>query len=164
VKTTTKSAVQKQHIERLQLVIEHRHACKAAWVEFVPVHEVFRGKTVWKGDVEVYALTGHPKAKRSYGWSYGEPEQFITILELPPVDSAQAAVRVGVAHQVKNAKKRLFPMEKEVLEQVLKVVGGVGIKADLNAVTDEQRTIIEILSRKGYTRTTKRSFWILSTP
>jgi hypothetical protein len=36
---------------------------------------------------------------------FGEPEQFITILELPPVDSAAAAVRVGVAYQVKKAKR-----------------------------------------------------------
>src|SRR6266700_4031666 len=54
----------------------------------VVVHEVFQGKTVWRGDVEVFDLSGHPKAKRCYGWSYGEPEEFITILELPPVDSA----------------------------------------------------------------------------
>ena len=32
--------------------------------------------------------------KRRYGWSYGEPEQFITVLELPPVDSAQSAGRL----------------------------------------------------------------------
>jgi hypothetical protein len=69
------------------------------------VHEVYEGKTVWQGDVEVFALTGHPKANRCYGWTYGEPEQFITILELPPVDSAAAAVKVGVAYQVKKAKK-----------------------------------------------------------
>ena len=31
------------------------------------------------------------------------PENFITILELPPVDSAQAAVKVGVAYQFKKA-------------------------------------------------------------
>jgi len=78
-------------------VVEHLHQCGAVWVESVPVHEVFRGKTVWQGNVEVYTLTGHPKAKRCYGSSYGEPEQFITILELPPVDSAEAAVKVGVA-------------------------------------------------------------------
>jgi hypothetical protein len=95
----------KEYRERLQMVIEHLHGCSAAWVESVPVEEVFRGKTVWKGDVEVYALTGHPKARRCYGWSYGEPEQFITILELPPVKSAHDAVKVGVAFQVKKARK-----------------------------------------------------------
>jgi hypothetical protein len=51
------------------MVIQHLHGCGAAWVESMPVHEVFRGKTVWRGDVEVFTLTGHPKAKRCYGWS-----------------------------------------------------------------------------------------------
>jgi hypothetical protein len=97
-----KTASHKEYTERLRLVIEHLHSCAAAWLESVPVKEVFRGKIVWQGDVEVYTLTGHLKAKRCYGWSYGEPEQFITILELPPVDSAAAAVKVGVAYQVKK--------------------------------------------------------------
>jgi hypothetical protein len=94
----------KEYIERLKQVIFHLHKASATWVKSVPVHEIFRGKTLWKGDVEVFDLSGHAKAKRCYGWSYGEPEQFITILELPPVDSAQSAVKVGVAHQIKKAR------------------------------------------------------------
>ena len=81
------------------------HKCGSTHVESVPVHEVFQGQTVWQGDVEVFNLIGHPKAKRCYGWSYGEPEEFITILELPPVDSPQSAVKVGVSYQVKNGGK-----------------------------------------------------------
>ena len=84
--------------------MEHLHKCRAEHSATVPVHEVFHGKTVWKGDVEVFNLSGHPKAKRCYGWSYGDPEQFITILELPPVNSAQAAVKVGVAYQIRKGK------------------------------------------------------------
>ena len=63
------------------------------------------GKTLWQGDVEVFDLTGHPTAKRCYGWTYGEPEEFITILELPPVTDAQSAVKVGVAYQIKKQRK-----------------------------------------------------------
>jgi hypothetical protein len=72
----------------------------------VPVREMFRGKTLWQGNVEVFDLTGHPKAKHCYGWTYGEPEEFITILELPPVNSPESAVKVGVAYQIKRARKR----------------------------------------------------------
>jgi hypothetical protein len=36
---------------------------------------------------------------------YGEPEELITILELPPVADAQSAVKVGVAYQIKKARK-----------------------------------------------------------
>ena len=67
--------------------------------------EYLRPSFNMRGEVEVFDLTGHPKAKRCYGWSYGEPEEFITILELPPVDSAESAVKVGVAYQVKKARK-----------------------------------------------------------
>jgi hypothetical protein len=35
-----------------------------------------------------------------------EAEQIITILELPPVTDAQSAVKVGVAHQIKQARKQ----------------------------------------------------------
>jgi hypothetical protein len=95
----------KEYIERLQQVIFHLHKTDSTWVESVPVREVFNGKPLWQGDVEVFDLTGHPKAKRCYGWTYGQPEQFITILELPPVDSPESAVKVGVSYQIKQARK-----------------------------------------------------------
>ena len=96
----------REYIERLQQVIFHLHKADSKWVESVPVHEVFLDKTLWEGDVEVFDLIGHPKAKRCYGWTYGEPEEFITILELPPVTDAQSAVKVGVAYQIKKARKQ----------------------------------------------------------
>lgn len=92
----------KEYIERLRMTVEQLHKCSARHVSTSPVKEVFRGETVWHGNVEAFDLSGHPKAKRCYGWSYGEPEQFITILELPPVDSPESAVKVGVAYQVKK--------------------------------------------------------------
>jgi len=94
----------KQSVERLRLVAEHLHKCSAIHISSQHVKEVFRGETAWEGDVEIFSLTDHPQAKRCYGWSYGEPEQFITILELPPVDSAESAVKVGVAYQIKKGK------------------------------------------------------------
>ena len=92
----------KEYIERLQMVIHQLHETGSRHLESVRVLEQFQGQTVWEGDVEVFQLVNHPKAKRCYGWSYGDPEQFITILELPPVDSPQSAVKVGVAYQVKK--------------------------------------------------------------
>lgn len=88
----------------MQIAIQELHKCGAVWRVSVPVREAFRGKTLWRGDVEVFHLTGHPRAKRCYGWTHGEPEEFVTILELPPVDSPQSAVRVGVAYQIKKAR------------------------------------------------------------
>ena len=94
----------KKYIERIQMVIAQLHGCDSNHVESVSVHEVFKGKTVWNGVVEVFDLIGHPKAKRCYAWTHGEPEEFITILELPPVIDAQSAVKVGVSYQIKKAR------------------------------------------------------------
>ena len=96
----------KDYIERLKQVIFHLHNASPIWVESVPVEEIFGGKTLWKGDVEVFDLTGHPKAKRCYGWTHGDPEEFITILELPPVTDAKSAVKVGVSYQIKKARAK----------------------------------------------------------
>ena len=80
------------------------HNCGATWRASVPITEIFQGKTLWDGDVEVYDLNGHSKAQRCYAWTHGEPEEFITILEIPPVTDAQSAVKVGVAYQIKKAR------------------------------------------------------------
>ena len=88
------------------MTVEHLHKCSARHLKTVPVHEVFHGQTVWQGDVEAFELIGHLKARRCYGWSHGEPEEFMTVLELPPVDSAQSAVKVAVAYQVRKDRKK----------------------------------------------------------
>jgi hypothetical protein len=69
--------------------------------------KVFRSQTVWKGEVEVFDLQGHPKAKRAYGWLHPEGEddageRFVTVLELPPMVSAVTAVRASI---VADSKK-----------------------------------------------------------
>ena len=91
------------------MAVSHLHNCGATWRETVPVHEVFQGKTVWQGDVEVFDLNGHPKAKRAYAWSHldgakDERERFVAVLEIPPVDSAQKAVQVQIVKDTKSRK------------------------------------------------------------
>jgi hypothetical protein len=44
------------YLAGLREAIRNMHQCESTWLETVPVHEVFRGKTVWQGDVEVFAL------------------------------------------------------------------------------------------------------------
>jgi hypothetical protein len=81
----------------------------AVWRETVPVHEVFQGKTVWQGNVEVFDLHNFPKAKRVNAWSHldgpnDEQERFVAVLEIPPVDSAQKALQVQIVKDVKGKK------------------------------------------------------------
>lgn len=99
----------KTYIERLQLAVEHLHKCKAAHSASVPVREVFEGRTIWNGQVEVFDITGHAKAKRAYAWSHrhgkdDKDERFVAVLEIPPVTSPETAVKVAVAAEVKGKK------------------------------------------------------------
>ena len=78
--------------------------------ETVPVHEIFQGQTVWKGEVEVFDLAGHPKANRAYAWSRrdsvkDETERYVTVLELPPVASPLTAVRASIMADAKKRRK-----------------------------------------------------------
>ena len=89
------------------MVIKQLHRCDSTWLESVPVHEVFRGQTVWQGIVEVFAVAGHPKAKKAYAWSadQGLPtEKFTAVLEIPPVESPITAVRVSIVAETKKGK------------------------------------------------------------
>ena len=97
------------YIARLQVAVSQLHNCGAVWRASVPVHEVFRGKTVWQGQVEVFDLNGHPKAKRAYAWAHldgphDERTKYVAVLEIPPVDSAQRAVQVHIVKGVKEGK------------------------------------------------------------
>jgi hypothetical protein len=102
-------ANKQDYLAQVQVAVSQLHNCGATWHETVPVHEVFRGKTVWQGDVEVFDLTGHPKAKRCYAWSHldganDERTRFVAVLEIPPVVSAETAVRVSIVGEFKKNK------------------------------------------------------------
>jgi hypothetical protein len=101
----------KDYIAEIQAAFLKLHGCDAFYVETVPVVEEFQGSTIWEGDVEVFDIRGHPKARRGYGWGHisGEHEQarrYFTVLELPPVDSPQAAVKAAIASEIQNARKK----------------------------------------------------------
>jgi hypothetical protein len=97
------------YLSRVQVAVSQLHNCGATYVKTVRVHEVFRGETAWQGDVEVFDLAGHPKAKRCYAWSHfdganDERTRYVAVLEIPPVDSAQKAVQVQIAKDSKERK------------------------------------------------------------
>ena len=97
------------YLAQVQVAVSQLHNCGATWRETVPVHAVFQGKTVWQGDVEVFDLRGHPKAKRAYAWSHldganDERTRFVAVLKIPPVESAETAVRVQIVKDFKAKK------------------------------------------------------------
>src|SRR5215218_4558132 len=98
------------YIAEIQAVFARLHGCDATYVESVHVVEEFQGETIWQGDVEVFDLVGHSKARRGYGWGYVTTDSggrgYFAVLELPPVDSPQMAVRIAIASEIKNARKK----------------------------------------------------------
>jgi|SRR5215213_1615681 len=97
------------YIAEIQSVFLKVHGCEAIYAETVPVVEEYQGETIWQGDVEVFDVTGHPKAKRGHGWGYTITEsggrRYFTVLELPPVDSPQTAVKAAIMSEIQNARK-----------------------------------------------------------
>jgi hypothetical protein len=87
-------------IEQIKEAVERAAECPAKHVESVKVLEGFRDQIMWEGEVEVFALEGHPKAKRAYGWQSGD--RFIAVLEIPPVNSANTAVRAAIASKART--------------------------------------------------------------
>ena len=85
-------------IQAIKDAVEAMHGCKAVHVSSAPTREMFGEKVVWEGVVEIFDLTGHPKAKRCYAWSYpdGKEMRFVGVLEIPPVKDPLTAVRASI--------------------------------------------------------------------
>jgi len=96
-----------EDVQEIQGVILTVHRCDSRHVESVPVVEQFEGQIAWQGTVEVFDLIGHSKAKRAYAWTYrdGDQDKTVTVLDIPPVDSPQNAVKMAIAAKAKQGQK-----------------------------------------------------------
>ena len=91
-------------ITKIETAIRETNGCDSRHVKSVPVTEIFRGKIVWDGIVEVFDLINHPRAKRAFAWNYreGEEEKTTVVLGIPPVDSPHAAVIIAIASKARD--------------------------------------------------------------
>jgi|ERR1700722_2429664 hypothetical protein len=95
------------YIEELRTLIRYLHGAESEHVKSVPVKEVFKGKTVWEGIVEVFDLKGHPSASRVYAWAHDAddrriPRRYIAVLHTHPIISAQDAVKDAIVRAFSN--------------------------------------------------------------
>ena len=94
----------------LKQAIESQHGGKATFLQSVPVRETHEGATVWEGVVQVFDLTGHPKASRAYAWSSpiegSTKRRFFAVLHIPPIDSPVAAVRAAIIAEHRAGKSQ----------------------------------------------------------
>jgi hypothetical protein len=88
--------------------IRHLEGCEATWIESVPSQETSNGETVWQGEVQVFDLVGHAKAKRAYAWCHattGARRRFHVVLHLPPMDGPVMAVKTYVYAEYQRLQK-----------------------------------------------------------
>ena len=88
-----------EYFAALKRAVESMHECKAVHIGGEPLREYFRDELVWEGRVEIFSLTGHPKATIAYGWGYkdGDETKYVSVLQIPPVENPRTAVRVAIA-------------------------------------------------------------------
>jgi hypothetical protein len=87
-------------VVRLRQAIRDLHGLESEHIRSEPVHETFCGETLWTGTVEVFRLFGHRAATEAYAWSHETHERgrrYVAVLRLPPVKSAQDAMRASLA-------------------------------------------------------------------
>jgi hypothetical protein len=105
-------------IEELKDVIQKLHGTEATHRESVAVKEVFHGKTIWEGVVEVFDLYGHPTADRVYAWSHdtddpANPKRHVTVLHGGKITSAIDAVRVAIVQEFRSLEPENTEEEAE---------------------------------------------------
>jgi hypothetical protein len=80
-------------IEALKQVICENHDCSVSHRQSVWIEESDEGKTLWTGQVEIFEVQGHAKAKTAYGWWQEDSGiGLVTILALTPTLDARKAV------------------------------------------------------------------------
>jgi hypothetical protein len=99
------------YIQELQDAIRHLRGREVIHIESIPVRETFQGRTLWDGAVEVFEIKDHPDVNRIYAWSRetdspNDPRRYVAVLNLPPVHSAQEAVRALIAMEFRNARRQ----------------------------------------------------------
>ena len=85
----------------LQDAIRDLNGVESKHVGSVPVKEIYLGKTVWEGVVEVFELEGHAKASKAYAWIHSTDDaenagRLVVVLGIPPVNSPEMAVKAAI--------------------------------------------------------------------
>jgi len=78
----------------IQEAIRLTHNCQPEYVGCRVVKQQLNGHGTWKGVVDIFRLTGHPRATLCYGWQ-NKGGKIVLVLNVPPITSAEEAVKAG---------------------------------------------------------------------
>lgn len=81
--------------QNFEETIRANYGCSSCSLRSLTVTVELGNHLRWRGAVEVFALYDHPKTTIAYGWTYRSRgrDKIVTVLGIPPIDSAQAAVK-----------------------------------------------------------------------
>ncbi len=88
-----------QYIQNLRDTVAALHGCDCSHSGTSRVVEFFEGQKVFDGNVETFALSGHPAASEAFAWAFqgvSEP-QYVAVLNVPPINDPSDAVRAAIA-------------------------------------------------------------------
>jgi hypothetical protein len=85
-------------LQDLSRAVEAMHGAKATHRGEFLVHEMIDGKTVWKGNVDTFALEGHARATKASAWAWDDDGEvrYIAVLNVPPINSPREAVQAAI--------------------------------------------------------------------
>ena len=94
-----------EYTSKLQVAVQRLFNCEAIFSTTVPIREEVNGEILWEGEVKVFDLIGHPKARRCYAWTHpNDKSRTVAVLEIPPVTTALAAVKASLIAATKQRK------------------------------------------------------------
>lgn len=87
------------YIQNLTEAVAALHGCDCVHSGTSRVVEFYEGQKVFDGDVETFALSGHPKAAEAFAWAFhnGTEPQYLAVLKVPPISDPSDAVRAAIA-------------------------------------------------------------------
>ncbi len=84
-----------KYIQSLRNAIQTQHGCISRYVQTVAVKGV-TPLNGWQGNVEIFDLAGHAKARQCFAWGFRDEAgrwQYLATLKISPIDSAEKAVK-----------------------------------------------------------------------
>lgn len=91
--------------QNFEETIRVNHGCSSSCLRSITVTVDLGDQLRWRGPVEVFVLHDHSKTSIAYAWTYRSKGQdkIVTVLGVPPIDSAEAAVKsvIGSAMETK---------------------------------------------------------------
>jgi hypothetical protein len=96
----------KRYITLLRHAIRATFGCNAVHLETFEVVEVFQGKVVWEGNVELFKLYREYYGQGCFAWGFFDDKagwEATVVLQKPPIRTAEDAVRAAIVKQAKEA-------------------------------------------------------------